>query len=320
VTKLHSRFRRARFQRLAAAVALVVCCASFAGAQNAPQADSDPAPALADTLSAACSHDEITFAKHLTTPNAVAFLDLPAEQRAALLKRLVLLEDPGKPVSSTGPQGHTIMRCEAGGLFSEMRFGASEVEANLAFIPVDLPPEGDAPRSVRFGLVREGGEWKLLSVGLLLLDLPTLAQQWEQSELDAREAEAVAALGTLAAALTKYQAAFGKLPEKLAMLGPAPPGGIAPEQAGLVDAALAAGENGSYRFRYNIAPAAAPGDESDRDKTDGFALAATPIEYGKTGRRSFYLDTRGTLRGGDKNGAVATAADPQVTEPLPPQP
>ena len=57
------------------------------------------------------------------------------------------------------------------------------------------------------------------------------------------------------------------------------------------------------------------GDDSDRDKAAGFVLAATPIEYGKGGRRSFYLDSNGTLRGGDKHGAVATAADPLVAVP-----
>jgi hypothetical protein len=36
------------------------------------------------------------------------------------------------------------------------------------------------------------------------------------------------------------------------------------------------------------------------------------VEYGKSGRRSFFLDSSGTLRGDDKKGAVATVTDPVI--------
>jgi len=41
-----------------------------------------------------------------------------------------------------------------------------------------------------------------------------------------------------------------------------------------------------------------------------FNITATPLKYRKTGRTSFYLNSFGTLRGADKNGAVATVDDP----------
>ena len=90
---------------------------------------------------------------------------------------------------------------------------------------------------------------------------------------------------------------------------------LRPEHAGLLAADLATGSSGGYSFRYVIADATTGGDDSDRDKAAGFVLAATPIEYGKGGRRSFYLDSNGTLRGDDKHGAVATAADPRIAVP-----
>ncbi len=71
--------------------------------------------------------------------------------------------------------------------------------------------------------------------------------------------------------------------------------GASPEHAGLLSAELAAGSSGGYSFRYVIVPARAGTDDSDRDKAAGFALAATPIEYGKDGRRSFYLDSNGDI-------------------------
>lgn len=42
---------------------------------------------------------------------------------------------------------------------------------------------------------------------------------------------------------------------------------------------------------------------------EGFAVTAVPIEYGKTGKLSFFLDESGTIRGGDHAGAPATASD-----------
>lgn len=43
-----------------------------------------------------------------------------------------------------------------------------------------------------------------------------------------------------------------------------------------------------------------------------FDATATPKEYGKTGRRSFFLDETGTMRAADHKGKPATASDPPV--------
>jgi hypothetical protein len=226
------------------------------------------------------------------------------------MRRLVLLEDSGKPLLSA-LDGDTVVRCEAGGVTSEMRFGRAEVRENLAFIPVSVA-EGVNTRSVRFGLIRESGQWKLLSVGLLMLDIPALASQWAESDLQTRERNAIAALQRIASALRSYQSAYGKLPEMLDQLGPPTQDGASPEAADLLDSGLAKGLAGGYRVRYAIVPAPSEGDESDRDKAAGFTLAATPVQYGKDGRRSLFLNSNGMLRGADKRGAVATAEDPTV--------
>ena len=76
-------------------------------------------------------------------------------------------------------------------------------------------------------------------------------------------------------------------------------------QANLIDAATASGNRSGYRFvvqttaRTGNIPAS-------------FFITATPQRYPKTGRKSFYLDTSGVLRGADKNGASATADDPLI--------
>jgi hypothetical protein len=279
-------------------------------AQRGATPISDPAQALEETLTAACRHDEAAFANHLTSDNAQAYRALTQERRVALLKRFVLLEDPGKPLLSTS-DGRTVVRCEAASVTSEMRFGATETRENLAFIPVSVP-EGVETQSVRFGLVRESGQWKLLSLGLLLLDIPVLRRQWEESDLQARERSAIAALRQVSGALKSYQSAYGDLPETLEQLGPPSRDGASPEAAGLLDSELAKGLAGGYRLRYAIVPVGGEENESERNRTAGFSLAATPVVYGKDGRRSFFLDSGGTLRGADKNGAVATTDDPTV--------
>jgi len=285
------------------------------GAQTQQPIPASPETSLSGALSAACRQDAAAFANFLTSDNATAYRALPAPQRTALMKRFVLLEDPGRPLLSTSATGHPVVRCGAPGIAIEMRFGETRWRENLAFIPMEIPLPGEPSRSITFGLVREGGNWKLLSVGLILLDIPSMAKQWEQADLEAREDDAIAALRKLATALETYRRAYGKLPDALERLGPAPESGISPEAAGLVDAELFAGIKNGYAIRYRIVPAGGNLSEEDSNQAAKFELAATPIEYGKIGRRSFFLDSGGVLRGADKQGAVATSADPRIGAP-----
>ena len=73
---------------------------------------------------------------------------------------------------------------------------------------------------------------------------------------------------------------------------------------GTLDDLVAAGmftkehlENSGYKFELN-----AGGDK--------FEISAVPVEYGKTGSLSLFIDHTHVLRGGDRAGAAATAADP----------
>jgi hypothetical protein len=302
-------------------VAVLACIAPVTTpihAQGKPAAKSDPAAALAATLTAACRRDETAFAVHLTSQAAAVFRKLPESQRGTLMGRLAMLNAAGKVLLSSGAEGRPVVRCDAGGVTTELRFGAPETAENLAFVPVDAYA-ADASRTVRFGLVREAGEWRLISVGLLLLDLPTMAQEWVEADVRASEVGAVASLHDIVDALDVYRRAFDRLPESLERLGPAPKEGLSPDHAGLLDAPLAAGEKDGYRFRYVIVPAGGVADDAERDKLAGYALAATPMHYGQVGagRHSFYLDSAGTLRGADKQGEVATSSDPEIAEPWP---
>jgi hypothetical protein len=279
-----------------------------------------PATALSEALTAACRQSADEFGGYLTVENAGVFHALPATQRTALLQRFVQMDAIGRPLISNDTKGRPVLRCESAGITIQMRFGDARVQDNLAFITIEASIPGDTPgapekapaRNVQFGLVREGGRWKVLSVGLLLLDLTALSRQWSLEDVAAREQAAVYALRDIARALGTYRRAFGKLPDSLARLGPAPKEGISEDAAGLIDGDLATGSKGGYNYRYRIVPPHPGVTGTDEDGQDGFELAAAPIEYGKSGQRSFFLDSTGTLRGDDKKGAVATVTDPVI--------
>lgn len=299
--------------RVLAFVAAVALAGTAAHAQQPQQIGANPETALSDALSAACRQDSASFASSLTADNDAAFRALPPVQRTAMMKRFVLLDEPGRPLLSTSTSGQKIMRCETPSITTEMRFGEVRVRENLAFVPMEIPiPGATDSRKITFGFVREGGNWKLLSVGLMMLDVPEMAREWAQADLDAGEDAAIADLRSVASALDTYRRAYGKLPDDLAALGPAPPNGVSPEAAGLVDADLAAGSKDGYAIRYTITPAPSGTSEEEAHQAETFSLASSPKEYGKAGRRSFILDSSGILRGADKQGAMATSADPRI--------
>ena len=292
--------RRFNFACLVAGLA---GCALAAGMPTHAQDghETDPAASLSSALTAACRGNETQFANYLTADNAPAFRALPKDQRSDLLKRFSLIDEPGKPLLSADAQNHVVLRCEDPGRSVEFRFGEARVRENLAFIPVTVVDSQQA----QFGLVRESGGWRILSLGLVLLDIPELSKQWAEQDLAAREDAIVAALQGLTEAIGRYKRAFGKLPDSLAQMGPADPGQISPEQASLVSKELAAGAAGGYHFRYRVISTADPNNQT-------FELAATPDDYGKTGRKSFFEDGAGRIHAADKHGAAATSDDPPL--------
>jgi type II secretory pathway pseudopilin PulG len=275
-------------------------CAASAVAQE--NADSEPAAALSAAITAACRENETQFANYLTADSAAAFHALSADQRTAFLERFSLSSQPSKPLISSDPQNHTVLRCVGPAGSAEFRFGDVRVHENLAFVPVTAV----SGEQTSFGLIRENGGWRLLSLGLVLLDIPQLSKQWAESDLASREDAAVENLRGVADAIQTYRRAWGKLPDSLQQMGPALEDEISPEQASLVNEKLAAGSSAGYRFRYRIVPGA-------QEDEQAFELSAVPEDYGKTGRRSFLLDSSGKIHAADHHGQVATLAD----SPLP---
>ncbi|HKF52122.1 MAG TPA: hypothetical protein VKB26_07395 [Candidatus Acidoferrales bacterium] len=290
---------------LATLVALLFCPRLFAQSQSAPAtADSDPISALTAALGAACRQNSESFSAYLTAANSAAFNKLPSDDRISLMERFVLLDTRGRTLLSNSTEGRPQIRCEATDATQEFTFGVPLVHDNLAYVPTTI----SAADTIRIGLVREDGNWKLLSLGMLLIDIPSLQKEWAAQALKIREQDAIDALQGLAQAVQTYQRAFGKLPDSLEQLGPPKEGGVSPIAAKLVDASLAAGSANGYKFRYRVV---APADSEN----PGFEIAAIPAEYGKTGDRSFLYDKDGKIHAADKKGAVATVDDPLIPTP-----
>jgi hypothetical protein len=269
-----------------------------------------PSGALRDTLLAACSQTQTEFASFLTARNKEAFSRMTPAARVALMKRFVLLNEPGKATVSANPGGRFIVRCETPAVTTEMQIGGTELRDNVAFLPLELREATDTTganvHQITMALVREDGEWKLLSLGVLFLDLPALEVEWDAEEMEGTEHGAIEALKKIADAMEAYRRKFARLPESLAHLGPPVHGAANGEAAGLLDSELATGLKNGYAFRYVIVGAGTLGAPAK------YELSATPLQYGRSGQRSFFRDVNGVLHGADRKGAIGNETDPKV--------
>jgi hypothetical protein len=298
------------------AIALLAAGHTLAQESNANSANhesssaSAPAAALSNVLSAACSQSEKDFARTLTARSAEAFSRLAPAARISLMKRFVLLDEIGKPTVALNPSGRPAVRCETPAVTTEMQIGGADLRDNVAFLPMELrdaaDPSGESVHRVTMGMVRENGEWKLLSLGLLLLDLPSLELEWDKAEIEPNERAAIASMKSIADAIESYRKTYTHLPESLVPLGPPLQGARTPAAAGLLDSDLANGHKNGYAFRYVIVGANASGAPAK------YELAATPLIYDRTGLRSFFRDATGTLHAADRKGAVGSETDPKV--------
>ena len=277
----------------------------------APAAADAPSAALRDLLASACAHDEGQFEKFLTARNLESFSRLTATARTDLMKRFVLLDGVGRAALSANPSGRPTIRCTTADGTAEIQLGGTDLRDNIALLPVDIRdasdpgnPGGGDPHHILMGLVRENSAWKILSVGMLFLDLPSLEVEWDQAAIGGNEQGALSDLKIIDAAIETYRKTYSRLPDSLAKLAPGPK--VSADSAGLLDPQLAGGQHNGYAFRMVIVGANNIGAPAQ------FELSATPAIYGRTGRFSFFRSTDGKYHAGDHHGAVGHSIDPAV--------
>ena len=96
----------------------------------------------------------------------------------------------------------------------------------------------------------------------------------ERGRLNAAEMMAVRRMDVVRQSQSQYRSQFGKYAATLAELGP--------QAENLIPASLASGEKDGYRFVLTATPG-------------GYTLVAAPEVFGKTGRRTFFLDQDGIV-------------------------
>jgi hypothetical protein len=292
-------------------IALLLLVAS-AGIPAQPPAADSPSATLRDALVAACSQNSTEFVRALTVRNAEAFARMTLPARETLLKRFVLLDKPGKPRTQNEPSGNVVVFCETPEVTTRMEIEKPELRDNLAYLPLTVKDSGDSAgltaHHVTMSMVREAGQWKILSLGLLFLDLPSLEIEWDRAEIKTNEQSAIIALKAIVEAIETYRKTYTRLPESLKALGPAAKNAPKSDGAGLVDESLAAGRKDGYSYRYVIVGANTSGAPAK------YEVAAIPSEYGRSGLRSFFCDSTGQFHAGDHRGAVGSDLDPKLVE------
>jgi hypothetical protein len=281
----------------------IVCAAQAASNEN-------PAAVLRDAVVAACTQKSDGFRKALTARNSEAFARITPAARSTFLKRFVLLDRAGQPASENTSNDTYMVSCSNTDATTQIQIGKTEMRDNLAYIQFEIKEAADSTgsstRHAVIGMVRENDQWKLLSLGLLLLDLPSLEEEWDRAEIQANEKAAVGYLKELAGAIETYRKTYTHLPDNLTVLGPPARGQVKMDQAGLVDMELAGGRKEGYTFRYVIVGANSSGAPAK------YQLAAVPIEYGRSGTLSFFRDANGTVHAADRQGAVGSEIDPKL--------
>jgi hypothetical protein len=297
-------------QRVRCNLFLTILLATTAARYTLAQSPDAPTETLRNILTAACSQDGKQFSNNLTVRNADAFAHMTKAAQTTLLKRFVLLEQAGQPRVEADDHSNLVIFCVTSELTTQMQVGKPDLRDNLAYVPLVVKDATDTAnanaRRITIGLVKENGQWKLLSLGLLLLDLPTLAEEWDRAEIQNNEKSALASVKEISTAIEKYRVTYTHLPVTLAELGSAGKGTTKSDQAGLIDRELSDGRKNGYLFRYVIVGA------NDSGAPAKYEIAAIPIEYGRTGTRSYYRDSAGTIHAADHQGAVGTQLDPKV--------
>lgn len=272
--------------------------------QTQPAQSSSPRQTLVDALSAACRQNAKQFSGFLLGESRSSFLALPATEQKALLKRFSLTSMVGNPRALLDTKGRLVVQCRTPADTVTYGLNPTRLDRNVAFVRVTVA-HGE---TTDFGLVHQPGGWRLFSLGLLVINVPTLVRQWDDAAMQANQQAAISDLQQIAHAIKSYQSTFGKWPDTIGQLGPAEPQQVSPEHAQLVSKKLSSGVADGYRFRFRLVP-------GTNGKIQGFQLGAVPEEYGKTGRQSYFLDEQGKLHAADLRGAPATGTDPLVKPP-----
>ncbi|HUB83453.1 MAG TPA: prepilin-type N-terminal cleavage/methylation domain-containing protein [Bryobacteraceae bacterium] len=140
----------------------------------------------------------------------------------------------------------------------------------------------------------------LIVIAIILIIITVSVPAYNKAQMFAREMAASKAVQTIQTAEVMYQSQNGHYAQTLRELGPPETGPSTAAAAGLISGSLAGGTVGGYKFTLHAT-------------TDTYAIGASPVAYGASGRKSFYMDQTGILRANDEP-EPATSASPEFAK------
>jgi type II secretory pathway pseudopilin PulG len=111
------------------------------------------------------------------------------------------------------------------------------------------------------------------------------------------EEAAIRRMRVISLAQGQYQTQYGAYAATLGTLGPPLEGSPDREAAAFIPLELAKGEVAGYRYKV-------------ASVDDGFAATGMPVEFGTTGRRTFFVDETGVVRQNTGPDAATAESDP----------
>ena len=123
----------------------------------------------------------------------------------------------------------------------------------------------------------------LIVIAIIVVLISAAAPRFSQYLMNAREVAAMGAIRTIHTAETQYSSQFGHFAASLTELGPPTSGQEGPSAANLIQADLATGVKGGFKFVVELT-------------STGYRVTATPTAFNNTGRRSFFSDQSMVLR------------------------
>ncbi len=262
-------------------------------------------PEVDALLEAFFAKDLATVARHLPPSLEKSLSELPPKERGPIEKEFLLaqkLNRDGMKITRAN-DGQVLVAIENAPAMGEtVEIVLDRRISDGAEAVLRLRARGKEDRTERYDRFEiwmryVDGEWRIyeaqpVSSERVNLENPELLERLRHSSSFANEASAVGALRTYNTAFITYAGTYPEVgfPPNLDVLGYEGPGTeVSSNHSGLVDSSLSTPpyERSGYRFTYR------PGGGSPLEE---YTLVARPIEFGATGKRSFFTDQSGVIR------------------------
>ncbi len=257
-------------------------------------------------------------ARHLPEPLQKRIETLPKVKKQEILSKLLELKSSQLQDCTVRPSqngdGWEVID-EDGGIKAKVKLDNAFISGLDAMLPLRIEADGNL-QSFIVTMHLEDNEWRIDDLGPWeKTDLGLAKLLHEPTEMEKNEAAAIQVLQTIGSASNRYAASHpgSGYPSdlKLLTIGPQNLNPAIWRLVGVLDESFAADpliKNG-YRFRYLLT---STGDGT-ANNAGSFELTAVPVEFGKTGGKSFFTDQSGVLHMTMEN-RPATEEDTAVDE------